>query len=238
MSFLEHLDELRKRLIYAVYSLLVGCAIAYFFIDRIFDFIMRPLSHMLPGGNKLIYTAGPEAFMLYMKIGVHRRHLLRVAADSLAGLEVHRAGALHPRKEVRDSVRRAVDGLLRRSAGCSRTTSRFPGRGSSSSASAPTTWSSCRRSTRPSRSTRRCCSASASSSRCRRWSSSSRAWAWSPAGFLLRYFKYAVLIIFIVAAVVSPGTDMMSQLHHGRADARPLRDQHRHCRHLRKTRHP
>ena len=32
------------------------------------------------------------------------------------------------------------------------------------------------------------------------------------AGFLLRYFKYAVLIIFIVAAVVSPGTDMMSQL--------------------------
>jgi sec-independent protein translocase protein TatC len=32
------------------------------------------------------------------------------------------------------------------------------------------------------------------------------------ARFLLRYFKYAVLIIFIVAAVVSPGTDMMSQL--------------------------
>jgi sec-independent protein translocase protein TatC len=32
------------------------------------------------------------------------------------------------------------------------------------------------------------------------------------ARFLLRYFKYAVLIIFIVAAVISPGTDMMSQL--------------------------
>jgi sec-independent protein translocase protein TatC len=32
------------------------------------------------------------------------------------------------------------------------------------------------------------------------------------AGWLLRYFKYAVLIIFIVAAVISPGTDMMSQL--------------------------
>ena len=30
--------------------------------------------------------------------------------------------------------------------------------------------------------------------------------------FLLKYFKYAFLVIFIVAAVVSPGTDMMSQL--------------------------
>jgi sec-independent protein translocase protein TatC len=29
---------------------------------------------------------------------------------------------------------------------------------------------------------------------------------------LIRYSKYAVLVIFIVAAVVSPGTDMMSQL--------------------------
>jgi sec-independent protein translocase protein TatC len=31
-------------------------------------------------------------------------------------------------------------------------------------------------------------------------------------GFLLRYFKYAVLIIAIVAAVVSPGTDAMSMI--------------------------
>jgi sec-independent protein translocase protein TatC len=70
MSFLEHLEELRKRLIYSAYSLLAGCAIAYLFIQRIFDFIMLPMQHMLPGGNKLIYTAGAEAFMLYLKIGL------------------------------------------------------------------------------------------------------------------------------------------------------------------------
>jgi sec-independent protein translocase protein TatC len=29
---------------------------------------------------------------------------------------------------------------------------------------------------------------------------------------LMKYFKYAVLVIFIVAAVLSPGTDVMSQL--------------------------
>jgi sec-independent protein translocase protein TatC len=73
MSFLEHLDELRKRLIYIVYSLIAGCAIAYIFIGRIFDFIMKPmyivLNQVPGGGSKLIYTAGPEPFMLYVKIG-------------------------------------------------------------------------------------------------------------------------------------------------------------------------
>ena len=70
MSFLEHLEELRKRLIYSAYSLLAGCAIADIFIQRIFDFVMLPMQHMLPGGNKLIYTAGAEPFMLYLKIGL------------------------------------------------------------------------------------------------------------------------------------------------------------------------
>ena len=69
MSFLEHLDELRKRLIYVVYSLIAGCAVSYFFIQRIFAFVMQPMQNMLPGGNKLIFTSGSEVFMLYLKIG-------------------------------------------------------------------------------------------------------------------------------------------------------------------------
>ena len=32
------------------------------------------------------------------------------------------------------------------------------------------------------------------------------------ARLLMRHFKYAVLVIFIIAAVISPGTDVMSQL--------------------------
>ena len=72
MSFLEHLDELRKRLIYVVYSLIAGCAVAFIFIGKIFDFIMKPMYEMLaPAGTgaKLMYTAGPEPFMLHIKIG-------------------------------------------------------------------------------------------------------------------------------------------------------------------------
>ena len=69
MSFLEHLDELRKRLIYIVYSLVAGCAIAAIFIQKIFDFIMRPMQKVLPGGGYLQYTSGSEPFMLWIKIG-------------------------------------------------------------------------------------------------------------------------------------------------------------------------
>jgi len=69
MSFLEHLDELRKRLIYIVYSLIAGCVIAYVFIQRIFDFIMRPMQKVLPEGGHLQFTSGSEPFMLWIKIG-------------------------------------------------------------------------------------------------------------------------------------------------------------------------
>src|SRR3954464_2025918 len=74
MSFLEHLDELRKRLIYIVYSLIFGCIVAYVFIGKLFDFIMKPMYKMLPHDSagsaaKLMYTAGSEPFMLYIKIG-------------------------------------------------------------------------------------------------------------------------------------------------------------------------
>ena len=73
MSFLEHLDELRKRLIYICWSLLAGCIVAYLFIQKIVDFVMKPMYTILAqqptGGAKLIFTAGPEGFMLYVKIG-------------------------------------------------------------------------------------------------------------------------------------------------------------------------
>jgi sec-independent protein translocase protein TatC len=68
MSFLEHLEELRRRLFISVGALAVGFGIALLYIDRIFAFIMRPLQQVLPAGGKLIYTEPTEAFILYMKI--------------------------------------------------------------------------------------------------------------------------------------------------------------------------
>jgi sec-independent protein translocase protein TatC len=67
MTFLEHLDELRKRITHAVGALLVGFILAFAFIGRIFDFVYQRLSAVIPGG-KLIYTEAPEMFMLWIKI--------------------------------------------------------------------------------------------------------------------------------------------------------------------------
>ncbi|MGH9350323.1 MAG: twin-arginine translocase subunit TatC [Vicinamibacterales bacterium] len=68
MSFLEHLDELRKRIIRSVIAVFAGFLVACFFIDRLFSFIMRPLQEALPPGGTLVYTEPTEAFVLYIKI--------------------------------------------------------------------------------------------------------------------------------------------------------------------------
>ncbi len=68
MTFLEHLEELRKRLLHALLGILVGFVLSFTFIQQIYDFIMRPLQQMLPKGGMLIYTEPTEAFFLYLKI--------------------------------------------------------------------------------------------------------------------------------------------------------------------------
>ena len=70
MSFLEHLDELRKRLIRCVIGIVVGVILSFAFINRIFAFVLRPLYERLPPGSSFITTEGPEYFMLYVKVGL------------------------------------------------------------------------------------------------------------------------------------------------------------------------
>jgi len=67
MTFLEHLDELRKRITHAVLALLVGFLIAFAFINRTVNFVYQRLTADLPGGQ-FIYTEPGEAFFLYIKI--------------------------------------------------------------------------------------------------------------------------------------------------------------------------
>jgi sec-independent protein translocase protein TatC len=67
MTFLEHLDELRKRITHSVVALLLGFLAAFAFIDRIKDFIFARLTADIPGGV-LIYTEPGEAFFLFIKM--------------------------------------------------------------------------------------------------------------------------------------------------------------------------
>jgi len=70
MSFLDHLDELRRRIIYALQSVLVGCGVAFFWVDRIFQFVFTPMKAALPPGQSLIYTEPGEQFFLLFKIAL------------------------------------------------------------------------------------------------------------------------------------------------------------------------
>jgi len=70
MSFLEHLEELRKRIVYACFGIAVGVGASFFFIQQIYDFLLAPAIATLPEGSKLIYTQPTEAFSLYINISL------------------------------------------------------------------------------------------------------------------------------------------------------------------------
>lgn len=70
MPFTQHLEELRKRLIVCAIAIGVGFLISYFFKEQILQWLMKPLLQALPKGepHKLIYTAPHEAFVTYLKV--------------------------------------------------------------------------------------------------------------------------------------------------------------------------
>jgi sec-independent protein translocase protein TatC len=70
MSFLEHLDELRKRIVHSVAAIGVGILVSFTFILKIYDFLMAPTMKVLPEGSKLIYTEPGEAFSLYIQLSL------------------------------------------------------------------------------------------------------------------------------------------------------------------------
>jgi sec-independent protein translocase protein TatC len=70
MSFLEHLDELRKRIVNSCIAIAVCVVVGFYWINRIVDFILAPTRKALPAGVKLIYTQPGEAFSLYVQIAL------------------------------------------------------------------------------------------------------------------------------------------------------------------------
>jgi sec-independent protein translocase protein TatC len=68
MSFLDHLEELRKRLLFSFIAVAVGFFTCWAFAERIFDKLQQPLAQFLPPGDKLAYTRLTAPFFLYMKV--------------------------------------------------------------------------------------------------------------------------------------------------------------------------
>jgi sec-independent protein translocase protein TatC len=70
MSFLEHLDELRKRIVQSCIGVAIGVAVGFIFINPVVNFILKPTWRVLPPGSRMIYTQPGEAFGLYVQIGL------------------------------------------------------------------------------------------------------------------------------------------------------------------------
>ena len=70
MSFLEHLDELRKRIVQSCLGVLVGILVSFAFINHIVDFLLAPTRSVLPAGSRMIYTQPGEAFGLYIQVSL------------------------------------------------------------------------------------------------------------------------------------------------------------------------
>ena len=71
MSFLDHLDELRKRLVRIITYLGIGFIVGWIYHKPIYRFIQKPIEDSLrPSGQRLIFTGPTDAFVLYMKVAV------------------------------------------------------------------------------------------------------------------------------------------------------------------------
>jgi Sec-independent protein secretion pathway component TatC len=66
-SFLEHLGELRKRLLYSIAIILIFFILSWNFRVQIYDFLSIPITQFLKG-KKLIYTSLTEPLMMYIKL--------------------------------------------------------------------------------------------------------------------------------------------------------------------------
>ena len=67
MTFLEHLEDLRKRLFYAFVALFIGVIPGWIFSKQLYAILARPVTQYLPEGTKLAFTTLTAPFMLYMK---------------------------------------------------------------------------------------------------------------------------------------------------------------------------
>src|SRR6202790_4219716 len=71
MSFLDHLEELRRRLIYSILAVTVGFFACWNYHEFIFSYVQRPIMEALQRNGmaeKLVYLNPTEPFNLYLKV--------------------------------------------------------------------------------------------------------------------------------------------------------------------------
>ena len=68
MGLLDHLGELRRRLIRALLAFAMTFLICFAFAEQIYAFLARPIYRFLPEGTKLVFLGITDPFILYIKV--------------------------------------------------------------------------------------------------------------------------------------------------------------------------
>ena len=78
MHFLDHIQELRKRIFYCLISIVVFFIPSYYFSREIFGFLMDPIVKNLPEGSSLIFIRPAEGFLTYLKVSIFAAFIFSV----------------------------------------------------------------------------------------------------------------------------------------------------------------
>ena len=116
MGFLDHLEEFRKRLIVCLVAVFVFFLIAWAWAPEIFEILARPLRRVLPPGQNLSYTTLTEPFLMYFRVSLFAG-VIAAAPVILWQLWLFVAPALY-RREKRWAVPFVLAGLLFFLLGC------------------------------------------------------------------------------------------------------------------------
>jgi len=68
IPFTDHLEELRERIIKSFIAVAIGFVVCYGFKEKLFEIITHPLMSVMEKGDQLIFTGLPEAFFTYLKV--------------------------------------------------------------------------------------------------------------------------------------------------------------------------
>lgn len=68
MTFLEHLDELRKRILYSAIAVIVAFGFCWAFSGQIFSFVAAPIDDVVGGIDKLVFLKPTEAFSIWLNV--------------------------------------------------------------------------------------------------------------------------------------------------------------------------
>ena len=68
MSLLEHLEELRQRIFRSIIAVAVVFVFCWFFVERIAEFLAQPIYKALPEGSRLTFLGVTDPFIIYVKV--------------------------------------------------------------------------------------------------------------------------------------------------------------------------